>query len=329
MTTQFASPSAHRVQALQYTEPLFSSGDIDGWNLNYTQLSTGRYESASVEVVFGGLQICTADWNSTLHQCGIAQPDSYVFGIPSEMRGEGRFNGQHWSGSACVVFRGEEEFDTYSPPMKLLVLSISRDLFADYLETVEHVSSENFMKKGVLMIADPARSSSAYNTLSSLVDGCRRDPNIIECPQGRGGITQTTLETLAPLVEDNVKPAQNSFAGLNRTQVVRRAREFVLSNLDEPLQIVDLCRELGVSRRALQYSFQDVLNINPVTYLRLLRLNGARRDLVNAGVSPVHVQDVIARWGFWHFSRFSAEYKKMFNELPSETLRRALQNPGE
>jgi AraC family ethanolamine operon transcriptional activator len=61
--------------------------------------------------------------------------------------------------------------------------------------------------------------------------------------------------------------------------------------------------------------------MNPVAYLKLLRLNGARRDLLAAaGTNATQVQDVIARWGFWHFSRFSAEYKQMFQELPSETL---------
>jgi AraC family ethanolamine operon transcriptional activator len=62
---------------------------------------------------------------------------------------------------------------------------------------------------------------------------------------------------------------------------VRRAREFILDNICEPIPI-NVCYELGISRRALQYSFEDVLNINPGTYLLLLRLNGARRDLINA-----------------------------------------------
>lgn len=108
-------------------------------------------------------------------------------------------------------------------------------------------------------------------------------------------------------------------------QIARRAREFLIDNISEPMQIIDVCRELRVSRRVLQYSFQDLLNINPVSYLRLLRLNGARRELVNAGGRPVQVKDVVANWGFWHLSRFSSEYKKIFNELPSETLSRAKQ----
>jgi AraC family ethanolamine operon transcriptional activator len=103
---------------------------------------------------------------------------------------------------------------------------------------------------------------------------------------------------------------------------VRRAREFILDNICEPIPI-NVCYELGISRRALQYSFEDVLNINPGTYLLLLRLNGARRDLINARWKPVQVKDVVERRRFWHLSRFSAQLRQIFNELPSQILQLA------
>jgi AraC-like DNA-binding protein len=34
------------------------------------------------------------------------------------------------------------------------------------------------------------------------------------------------------------------------------------------------------------------------------------------------VTDAATAWGFWHFGHFSQEYKKLFGELPSDTLRR-------
>jgi AraC family ethanolamine operon transcriptional activator len=34
------------------------------------------------------------------------------------------------------------------------------------------------------------------------------------------------------------------------------------------------------------------------------------------------VTEVAFRWGFWHLSRFAREYRSMFGESPSETLRR-------
>ena len=92
-------------------------------------------------------------------------------------------------------------------------------------------------------------------------------------------------------------------------------------HVDEPLTVEDLCRVLAVSRRTLQYSFQEVLQINPVSYLRAMRLNGVRRALKAADPARQSVQDIAARWGFWHLSHFANDYRRMFGELPSETLR--------
>ena len=54
-------------------------------------------------------------------------------------------------------------------------------------------------------------------------------------------------------------------------------------------------------------------------YLRLIRLNGARRSLRASSGAPVTVRDVAANWGFWHFSQFSSDYRKLFGQCPSES----------
>ena len=109
---------------------------------------------------------------------------------------------------------------------------------------------------------------------------------------------------------------------MSRSFIVQKARAFAVAHIHEPLQVIDICRATGVSRRALQVSFQDVLGINPLSYVRLVRLNGARQALLHP-TKGLQVKDVVAKWGFWHLSRFSAEYRELFGELPSETLRRA------
>ena len=77
---------------------------------------------------------------------------------------------------------------------------------------------------------------------------------------------------------------------------------------------------MGTSRRKLNYCFQDVLGTTPVKYLRSLRLNGARRALRQAAPG-VTIQDIASHWGFWHLSQFAQDYKKLFGELPSATLK--------
>ena len=77
----------------------------------------------------------------------------------------------------------------------------------------------------------------------------------------------------------------------------------------------------GVSRRSLQYAFEEVLGVSPLTYLRAQRLNAVRRAIKTAE-TDTPVMEIAARWGFWHPSYFTASYKKLFGELPSATRKR-------
>jgi AraC family transcriptional regulator, ethanolamine operon transcriptional activator len=47
-----------------------------------------------------------------------------------------------------------------------------------------------------------------------------------------------------------------------------------------------------------------------------------QRELLRNDATSQSIGDVAARWGMWHWSRFSQEYKETFGELPSQTRRR-------
>jgi AraC family ethanolamine operon transcriptional activator len=115
------------------------------------------------------------------------------------------------------------------------------------------------------------------------------------------------------------RAVSNSF--MRRQRIVTQARDFVLGHCDQVITVPDLCERLHVSRRTLQYCFEDVLGISPMQYLRIIRLNGARRHLRGNSSASRTVQDVAADWGFWHFSQFSSDYRKLFGQSPSESLR--------
>lgn len=63
----------------------------------------------------------------------------------------------------------------------------------------------------------------------------------------------------------------------------------------EPVGLIDLCDELGVSARTLQYAFRDRFGIGPIEYLRMLRLHAVRADLKTAREQGLSVREVASR----------------------------------
>jgi len=105
-------------------------------------------------------------------------------------------------------------------------------------------------------------------------------------------------------------------------RVVKLAEDYALAHAGDRLYVTDLCVATGVSERTLQYAFQKVMGMSPVTYLTRLRLHRVRRALRMATYGSTTVSAQALSWGFWHFGDFSRAYKDCFGELPSETLRR-------
>jgi AraC-like DNA-binding protein len=104
---------------------------------------------------------------------------------------------------------------------------------------------------------------------------------------------------------------------------VRTVEEFILENADQPLSLGDLAVIGGVSARSLQYTFRHHRGCSPMEFLRRIRLERVRNELIHAA-NGATVTSAAMRWGFLHLGRFAAEYRAGFKESPSETLRRSL-----
>ena len=87
------------------------------------------------------------------------------------------------------------------------------------------------------------------------------------------------------------------------------------------LTVSGLEKSTGVTERTLEYVFRERLGMGPKAYIRTFRLNRVRRDLIRSNPSAVKVVDIANSWGFWHMGQFSKDYRELFKELPSATLR--------
>lgn len=102
---------------------------------------------------------------------------------------------------------------------------------------------------------------------------------------------------------------------------VRKVERFIVDHADQPVTMEQLVEVGGVSARALFDGFRRFRGTSPMAYLKTVRLERARHDLQNAGPADT-VTGIACRWGFYQFGRFAAEYRRIYGELPSQTLRK-------
>jgi len=57
-------------------------------------------------------------------------------------------------------------------------------------------------------------------------------------------------------------------------------------------------------------------------YVKLIRLQAVRRSLLDSHPLSGTIGGVASEYGFSQLGRFSADYRKVYGELPSVTLRR-------
>ena len=105
-------------------------------------------------------------------------------------------------------------------------------------------------------------------------------------------------------------------------KVMVRFEEFLASKSYEPVYVAEICAAIGASERTLRACCHEHLDMGPVRYLWLRRMHLANRALLRADASRTTVTNIATEHGFWELGRFSVEYRSLFGEPPSVSLKR-------
>lgn len=299
------------------------ASNLQHWKQHYVQLSAGRFEGRLEEAWFGNVQVFRERTNQSVHEGGVAWEGSRTFGIPVEMDGLGWYCGEVFDQNSILTLRGGAELNFRTPNMlDIVAVTADSDALNQYAMQVEHLDLEALLGSRRILPNTPEQVAELRSFLLTVLASINAAPAMANHAQMRKAIEQAIYSSLLASIANESDATRPSTTSTSRVQIVERAREYMRAHIEDPITVADLCQELNVSRRTLQYSFQDVLDLNPVSFLRAMRLNGARREL-RRRPEQESVADIAARWGFWHLSHFAADYKAMFGELPSETLNKA------
>jgi AraC family ethanolamine operon transcriptional activator len=106
----------------------------------------------------------------------------------------------------------------------------------------------------------------------------------------------------------------------DRLLITELSRRLMEERLDDTISLRVLYSAIPTSRRTLVYAFDEVFGMTPMRFLRLQRLEAARRALSRAEPGSTTVAVIAQRHGFASPSHFSRLYLAHFGESPSQSL---------
>ena len=318
-----AAPRPPRWSRAVFTDIDEQAAALRGWNQEYLQLSPGAFCGTVQQLQLDGVGLFIEDLQRAVHQTGCVRPDVVALGVPVVLQGDSTFCGHVGDASAMHVFSGRDGFEFRSPQRHIMLgIEVDLPLFESHVIDRAQGDASAFAGRAHLQAGDLGVILVLRQFLLDLFTSAACEPALLEADLHRLRMRDELLDHLAAAVAS----AGDESCNATRTQpfpapqsaLVDRARQLVAGRLDDPPTVGEICTQLGVSRRTLQSCFQATWGMGPLAWLNTLRLNAVRRQLKTAE----SVTEAATRFGFWHFGHFARDYRELFGETPSQTLRR-------
>jgi AraC family ethanolamine operon transcriptional activator len=291
-----------------------------GFGFSMTQISVGRCEGQFLAIRMAGLQLVRVNVNCAVYTTGSRAPGE--IGFSTTLAPPVKELVSHKTALPYQTLFGLDttrEANLVTPEhLDLALVIVSATKFQEYLHELErHDLDEQVFKQNYIQIADE-RHCMLQTYLRQVFYLATTNPNLLRRSQS------LLAGDLLPLLV-NCFSAENSpklcVYPFRRSVMVQQAEDFIMAHLDRPLTLQDLCQAIKASKSALSYGFQEVFGMSPMAYLKIRRLNGVRHALKGSDPETDTVLGIANRYGFWHMGHFSRDYKQLFGESPSETLR--------
>jgi AraC family ethanolamine operon transcriptional activator len=298
------------------------ASEARAWELDFVQLDRGR---PSFELLLAGVadaQISRARFSRQLYQQGATPKWGRTFVIPMNPKLELEWFGRKVTGDDLLIFPNNGELVSLSmPQFDVVTYTLSHELIEELSELhelndvtgsldgspvirLESIVMEG-LRKSVQQVLDEVmlHETSVIGSMG-LADVLRRDL-----------ANKIILLALGERSELRKKPLAHS-----RTACVKGVID-LLNDGKTGMNVSDLCGHTHVSERTLQYAFKEQFGVTPKHFLRAWKLNKVR-DMLHAQGAGRKISEVAGEFGFWHMGQFAADYRKMFDELPSHTVQR-------
>jgi AraC family ethanolamine operon transcriptional activator len=254
---------------------------------------------------------------------GTVARDIAGFGVALSAPSGYRMNGHPVSGNVFAMFGpGATHFASSAGPTRWASVSFAPVDLGNALGALRGGEPSTVGTLFRPVLAAPSAAGVVVDLLFGAMKAAEQDANAFSTSQARMSLERALLDAFARAVTSADGATPPDRAKLPATRLVKLAEDYLDAHLHTPVYIADLCTVTGASERTLRNAFHNVYGVGPTRYLVYRRLAMARRALKTAQAGDT-VTAIATRNGLWDLGRFAADYRSLYGEPPSATLRAA------
>lgn len=293
------------------------AAQLSGYDQIYRQLSRGAFDGSFTTVEGGqsaGVYVETV--NQTIEQFSSVPEGQTSLVFLCGDQPSARFGARAFSPGTAMLLGSGAEIDFQSKPgTHVCVVTLGEESMR---QSGEASALRPTARGETRLIDNAAATGRLVQTVSAL----------LQCALLAAGVSTEVFDGDSFTAEAAaIMAAMTGLAGAGladrlpsldrRAALFRQARDMIQETLDT-VSVAYLQRRMNVSRRTLEYAFQEAAGMSPHAYIAAVRLDAVRRALKSSDDS---IGDIAARHGIWHLGRLAGHFREAFGALPSEMRR--------
>lgn len=165
------------------------------------------------------------------------------------------------------------------------------------------------------------KALSVVNFIKSTLETAINFPDLRESLLIKSNIEELSALYITDLIAEALNIPYNFKHTSPDMELVVKAEELIEGNPNSYFTIREIADDTFTSPRNLQVAFKKYRSYSPMYFLKERKFHMARKIILNAQFGTT-IKSVALSAGILDTNRFSIHYKKLFGELPSETMQR-------
>jgi AraC family ethanolamine operon transcriptional activator len=289
-----------------------------------TQIASREPTGRLALSAFAGLTLTYGKFSSDIHVTGTLSNEQLTFGVllPGT-RGVTLFGKDAAPGDLLVVGEARENEARYRSELEYVAVNVDKTDVLHIAEAEDRVIPRGVLEGSDLFKLEDRKAVRLVKRMTTISERLRNGSLQVIGPEAEGWLAEEIVfEFVRCLSGATPKESIGKRPGRETPRLVKRAEDWLDADPSGWPRIQEMSRILAVSPRQLFRAFHAEVGMSPAKFLKHHRLTRVRLELVEADPAEATVTSVANSWGFWELGRFAVDYRQLFGESPSQTLRK-------